>query len=616
MRLVAYIAGALSLALIAPSQAAPLKSVKILRIVDGKEVFINGNLARVNQTAGDGGIVSSKKSRAELLFDRRAIGLLGTNTLIKVGSQCFSIDSGIIVVNGPQRACIGSRILGARGTTYAVARENEDSYTVSVLAGESVIANDPPQDETDVDILSKYPKAAPWLGFQAGGYGSVFPSGGGSFTGGLSVFVPISQNGAKSILYSSTTLGSSFLNLWGVATEVGYRRFIPAIKSTTSVYVGYSGYGAQSCYSNLVNLGAQLEKSRWRIGASGGLKVNDCPQGLSFGAINLSVPVGRVKDQPLYFLVSPYFLAGNAVGTSLLDATNSSISPGIRATVDVPVNDRLSVRAYTGADGVFGVTVGGLVRYRLPTGQGLYNDPNSPHDNTIKASSSPLESVSWTHRQRQSAKKSAEASLLAMHGLGDVISDYPASSGLATIKTSQSLQAPSEIKAGQRGRFNSAGELITIETIPKDEFINLLTTNLSGQNPLPESRRIGKQAARSGILNTALAGILGLDFMNNASLPVSTTVDVPFSPLTQMPVGRFVCAATSQARTIGAQEAQPGQFDYSGDAAYFGRGTKASQGYPVTANKADAYVFTDPGVCTEINRLANQGYDIVQAEQL
>jgi hypothetical protein len=404
--------------------------------------------------------------------------------------------------------------------------------------------------------------------------------------------------------------------LWGVATEIGYRQFLPSAKATTSVYVGYSGYGAPGCYSNLVNVGAQLEKSRWRIGASGGLKVNDCPQGLSFGSINLSIPVGRIKDQPLYFLVSPYFLAGNAVGTGLLDDTNSNFSPGIRASVDVPVNDRLSLRAYTGADGVFGVTVGALFRYRLPTGQGLYRDPNSPLDNAVKASSSPLESQNWSNEKRQSSGKSADAVLLAMSGQGDVVSDYPASTGLATIKTVQVSSAANEIKAGQRGRFNAVGELLMIETIPKDEFINLLTSNLAGQNPLPESRLIGKQAAASGILNTALAGILGLDFVNNASLPVSTTVDVPFSPLTQIPVGSYVCAATSQARAIGAQEAKPGQFDYRGEAAYFGRGSKASQGYPVTANKSEAYVFTDPGVCSELNRLANQGYNIVQAEQL
>lgn len=616
MKRIGSMLGLLSIVLALPSQAAPLSSVKILRIIDGKEVFVNGDMARENQIAGDGGTVSSKKSRAELLFDRRAIGFLGTNTLIKVGSRCFSIDSGIIVVNGPQRACIGSRILGVRGTTYAVARESGDSYTVSVLAGESVVANDLPQDGADSDILSKYPKAAPWVSLQAGGFGSVYPSGGGGFTGGLNYFVPISQSGAKSILYSSTSLGSSFLNLWGVATEVGYRRFLPSTRTITSAYVGYSGYGAPGCYSNLVNVGAQLEKSRWRIGASGGLKVNDCPQGLSFGAINLSVPVGRIKDQPLYLLISPYFLAGNAVGTGLLNDTNSNFSPGIRASVDVPVNDRLSLKAYTGADGVFGVTVGALFRYRLPTGQGLYRDPSSPPDNAMKASSSPLESSNWSNEQRQSSGRSADAVLLAMSGQGDILSDYPSSTGLATIKTVQVSSSANEIKAGQRGRFNAAGELLMIETIPRDEFINLLTSNLAGHNPLPESRRIGKQAAASGILNTTLAGILGLDFMNNASLPVSTTVDVPFSPLTQIPVGSYVCAATSQARAIGAQEAKPGQFDYRGEAAYFGRGSKASQGYPVTANKSDAYVFTDPGVCKELNRLANQGYDIVQAEQL
>jgi hypothetical protein len=83
-----------------------------------------------------------------------------------------------------------------------------------------------------------------------------------------------------------------------------------------------------------------------------------------------------------------------------------------------------------------------------------------------------------------------------------------------------------------------------------------------------------------------------------------------------MPSGRYVCAATELARNVGAQAARPGQFSYTGQAAYFGRCSQTSQGYPATDKKADAYVFSDPGVCTELNRQAGQGYDVVRAEQI
>jgi len=229
MKRIGSMLGLLGFILALPGQAAPLSSVKILRIVDGKEVFINGDMAQVNQTAGDGGTVSSKKSRAELLFDRRAIGLLGTNTLIKVGSRCFSIDSGTIVVNGPQRACIGSRILGVRGTTYAVARESGDSYTVSVLAGESVVANDLPQDGADSDILSKYPKAAPWVSFQAGGFGSVYPSGGGNFTGGTKLFCPNQSKRREIDTIFFNLAGKQFFKLVG-CSDRDWISTVPSIR--------------------------------------------------------------------------------------------------------------------------------------------------------------------------------------------------------------------------------------------------------------------------------------------------------------------------------------------------------------------------------------------------
>jgi hypothetical protein len=67
---------------------------------------------------------------------------------------------------------------------------------------------------------------------------------------------------------------------------------------------------------------------------------------------------------------------------------------------------------------------------------------------------------------------------------------------------------------------------------------------------------------------------------------------------------------------VGAEEAKKGQFDYSGGPAYFGKGSETSQGYPATYNKADAFVFADAGICRELNRFADQGYDVVEAEQI
>lgn len=590
------------------ASAAGLNEAKIVRIIDGKEVYIDEDSARINQTATSGSLIRTKRSRAELLFDKRAIGLLGRDSLIKLGARCFSLDSGVVVINGAQRACLGSRILGVRGTTYALAKENDDTYTLSVLAGESIFANELPESDQTINILETYPKIGPWTGVTAGGFGSVYPSGGGSFTGGLSYFTPLSQSSATKILYSSSSLGSSFQNLWGVSAELGYRWMTPSNQATSSLYAGYSGYGSPGCFSNLINAGAQWERARWRVGASGGLKVNDCPSGLSYGALNLSIPIGQRDNKPLYLSISPYILNGNVTTTSLLTDTNSSNFPGIRATIDVPVKSNLSVKAYTGADSVFGLTIGGYISYRIPTGGKIINDPNLEVAEIVSGPSD--EQPSSQVNDQQTNNNSKELARLAWTVQAETVSDA-GNGGLLAQTVEEGI-----IKEGQRGRFSASGELLGIESIPDDDFKNLLLVNFKGQNPLPESRRIAKAAEKRKLLSTEIAGILGTDFLNNAALAVSATVDTPFTPLTQMPTGRFVCAATPKARSIGAQEATAGEFNYSGDAAYFGKGSLTSQGYPATSNKRDAYVFSDSGVCNEINRLANQGYDVVQAESI
>ena len=85
--------------------------------IDGARLFIDKKPARIKQTADSGQELSTGKSRAELLFDRRALGFLGNNSLIKLGEECFRLDQGQVLINGPQSACLGSKVLGIRGTT-------------------------------------------------------------------------------------------------------------------------------------------------------------------------------------------------------------------------------------------------------------------------------------------------------------------------------------------------------------------------------------------------------------------------------------------------------------------------------------------------------------------
>ena len=515
-----------------PGIAAPLSTAKVVRLVDGREVFVNQLPASINQIAGSGSILSTRRSRAELLFDSRAIGLLGRNSLIKVGARCFSLDQGIIVVNGPQKACIGTRVLGVRGTTYAAAREEDGSYTVSVLAGEGIVADELPDSENDPNILDTYPTTQPWAGVQAGGFSANRLNGNGTFSGGLTYFTPLQQKQSRTILYSSTSIGSSFQNSWGASTEIGYRWFSAATQATSSVYLGYGGYSAPGCFSNQLNIGGQWEQSRWKLGASGGLKINSCPGGLGFGALNLSIPVGRVGERPIYVMVTPYVLTGNNTSSGSSASGNASESAGIRATIDIPVDESVSFRSYIGNDDIFGLIIGGLFSYRIPTRHSLQRDPNTAA--TVPAG----QELAQLALQPPSASLSdARSPLLASQGL--------------------SAQAPagaSVIQQGQRGRFSASGELLGIEAIPRTDLLALINGQLKGQNPLPESRRIARLAQADGVFSNGLAGILGVDFLENASLPITGTVDAPFTASTQLPVSQEDRGGQSGTTSSGADK--------------------------------------------------------------
>jgi hypothetical protein len=104
-------------------------------VVDGNQVYIDGRNARVNDVARSGQQLRTGSSRAELLFDNRATGFMGKSSVITLGNTCFRLSNGSVLVSGPQKACLGSKVLGVRGTTYALSRSSDGAYDVFVLEG-------------------------------------------------------------------------------------------------------------------------------------------------------------------------------------------------------------------------------------------------------------------------------------------------------------------------------------------------------------------------------------------------------------------------------------------------------------------------------------------------
>ncbi|MEA5399560.1 hypothetical protein VB734_05840 [Synechococcus sp. BA-124 BA4] len=123
----------------APSHAAAFEQATIKRLVDGREVYIDGKAARVNEVARSGQQVRTGKSRAELLFDGRATGFMGKSSVITLGNACFRLSKGAVLVSGPQKACLGTKVLGVKGTTYVLTRADDGLFDFVVLEGQGYV---------------------------------------------------------------------------------------------------------------------------------------------------------------------------------------------------------------------------------------------------------------------------------------------------------------------------------------------------------------------------------------------------------------------------------------------------------------------------------------------
>lgn len=142
---------------VSPSIAATFEQATIRRVVDGNQVYIDGRNARVNDVARSGQQLRTGNTRAELLFDSRATGFMGKSSVIILGNTCFRLSNGSVLVSGPQKACLGSKVLGVRGTTYALSRSSDGSYDLFVLEGTGYVG---PEGGYEEESSSERPATA------------------------------------------------------------------------------------------------------------------------------------------------------------------------------------------------------------------------------------------------------------------------------------------------------------------------------------------------------------------------------------------------------------------------------------------------------------------------
>ena len=485
--------------LVNAAAAAPFDSATVRRIIDGRQVYINRQQAKVNQTAGRGQEISTGSSRTELLFDKRAIGFLGQNSLITLGQECFRLKSGRVLINGPQSSCLGSKVLGVRGTTYVLSSTESGGYELAVLTGTATVGDQIATDGSteSQSIFSRYPSLSPVVGLGSSAWGSnaggtTLGQAAGLVLGDLTFFTPLVQKNSSSLLYSYSTGSSNFDGFWGASSEVGYTWYDPNNQSSNTLLVGYDGWQIPGCFHSQVAVGGQIERNRWQFSANGGIPSDNCQDSLGFAIARVGIPVASLGERSVHLSLSPYVLhgLGNQYG-------------GGRIGVNVPVGNALEFMAYGQYDRLLDTVVGGQVTYRFATAGRFVRDPNLP----TPGQRSPLP---W---QNQSFKTGQPLQLaMGQRRSSPVISD-----------TSSPLLAQAGdtvIQAGEEATFNAQGDLLSKRAISRDRYSALVASNLTGQNLLPESHAIAATYKKLyGASNQALLSVTGVNWLIAAQTP-------------------------------------------------------------------------------------------------
>ncbi len=117
-----------------PAPAQSVNRATVSEILDGNQVFIQNQQARVNSVATQRQQVRTGAARASLTFNTGAVARLARNSSLTVGN-CAQLQRGEVLVNGALSGCTGSTVAGVRGTLYTLAVDEAGKETIQVFEG-------------------------------------------------------------------------------------------------------------------------------------------------------------------------------------------------------------------------------------------------------------------------------------------------------------------------------------------------------------------------------------------------------------------------------------------------------------------------------------------------
>ena len=136
----------ISLAGTAPVFAESQKAT-IQEILDGDELFIDDQKAKIEEKAQPPQVISTGLSRGQIAFSSGAVGRINRQSLVKLGSSCFLLNKGQILISGRQDGCTASSRLSVRGTNYVLKISDDGSTDLAVLEGSVEVTDNSGEQE-------------------------------------------------------------------------------------------------------------------------------------------------------------------------------------------------------------------------------------------------------------------------------------------------------------------------------------------------------------------------------------------------------------------------------------------------------------------------------------
>jgi hypothetical protein len=132
------------------AQGGTANQATVKEILDGTQVFIQEQQAKVNDVARQRQRVRTGDARTELTFPNGAVARLSKNSSLSIGS-CARLQRGALLVNGAANSCTATIVAGVRGTTYVLEVDESGKQEIKVLEGEVVVRRvatpDPAEDK-------------------------------------------------------------------------------------------------------------------------------------------------------------------------------------------------------------------------------------------------------------------------------------------------------------------------------------------------------------------------------------------------------------------------------------------------------------------------------------